>query len=117
MDFKLNVYDEAGEVVKTYQKADVRISTGVCEDVLKYLDFEKLMKVDTENEKEVLSMAGGLLKMRSQYETIVRRIFPSMSEEEYRNTDMEEVSAMIWSIVQFSFGQMMGITEGKNRKG
>jgi len=116
MDFKLNVYNDDGSVRKTFEKHDIRISTGICEDVLRYVDFEKLVSLDTSNDAEVLSMVGGLMKMRGQYEGIVRRVFTDMSAEDYRDTDMQEVSGLIWDIVQYAITQMMGIGS-KNQKG
>ena len=114
MELKLNVYNH-GKVAKTYVASDFTLTTGLCEDALKLVDFDKLLASDMDQKRlgiEVLRLlSNGLDKFRPLF----LDMFEGMTEEEFRNTSIKELAKVVIEVVNYSVNELNAIT-GNNEK-
>ena len=113
MNLTLNIYD-GKNVVKTYEAEDFTLTTGVCEDIIKEIDIDKLTsgKLDqTALGMEVLKLVA---KSFSKFKPFLQNVFDGLTDEEYRNTSIKEVAGNVVKIVQYTVGELFSI--GSNSK-
>ena len=114
MELKLNIYNH-GKVVKTYVASDFTLTTGLCEDALKLVDFDRLLASDMDQKGlgiEVLRLlSNGLDKFRPFF----LDMFEGMTEEEFRNTSIKELARVVIEVVNYSVNELNAIT-GNNEK-
>ena len=114
MEVKLNIYNH-GKVVKTYVASDFTLTTGLCEDALKLVDFDRLLASDMDQKRlgiEVLRLlSNGLDKFRPFF----LDMFEGMTEEEFRNTSIKELARVVIEVVNYSVNELNAIT-GNNEK-
>ena len=114
MEVKLNIYNH-GKVVKTYVASDFTLTTGLCEDALKLVDFDRLLASDMDQKRlgiEVLRLlSNGLDKFRP---FLLGRC-EGMTEEEFRNTSIKELARVVIEVVNYSVNELNAIT-GNNEK-
>ena len=103
-------------MAKTYVASDFMLTTGLCEDALKLVDFDKLLASDMDQTRlgfEVLHLlSNGLDKFRPFF----LDMFEGMTEEEFRNTSMKELAKVVIEVVKYSVNELNAITgnNGKN---
>ena len=114
MEMKLNIYGKGGEVEKTYTSNSVKLKTGVCEDLLKIIDIDKMTDKNLSNEVLGVEMIKIVVKSYDIIKPLILDIFDGLTEEELRNTDVKEVAEVIKTAVVFTLNSLMGI--GNNSK-
>lgn len=116
MELKINIYN-GNEVEKTYVTNDFHLMTGTCEDILSIIDIEKLTGINLDAEdndsEAIMSLMSMVLKLFGQFNPIMKQIFPEMTDDEYRRTDIAEVTAIVWNVIKYTFGQLFRVA-GKN---
>lgn len=113
MEIKLNVYDKSNKVVKTYTANEVNLSFGVVEDVLALINVDTITntKDDVTLMKEVLKVVvGGFGTVK----TILKEIWPEITEDELRSTNIKEVANAIIAAVKFAFAEIELFPKPKN---
>lgn len=117
MELKLNVYN-GKTIEKTYTADDFTLTTGTCEDILNLIELDKLVNVslsdiedDTETMMKFMSIFLGLFK---QFNPIMKQVFVGLTDDEYRRTNMKEVSAIGWKIIQYTFAELFQVATVKN---
>ena len=113
MEIKLNVY-EGKTVVKTYTANEVTLSFGVVEDVLELIDTKKLAGADDDVAlmKEVIKIVTGAF---GQVKTILREVFPEITDDELRRTHLNEVAMAVVNIFKFSFAELGKFATSKTK--
>lgn len=110
MELKLNIYN-GNDIVKTYTVQDFRLKTGVCEDILDIVEIDKFSNLQNLSDDEALQLIPMLLKFSKQFKPIMLQVFPELTEEEYRNTDMSEVAGVAWGIIMHTISSLFNISE------
>lgn len=110
MELKLNIYNDTG-IEKTYVLQDFRLKTGVCEDILEIIEIDKLGNLQNMTDEDALQLIPMLLKFSKQFKPLMMQVFPELTEEEYKNTDMSEVAGVAWQIIMYTVGSLFNISE------
>ena len=113
MELKLNIYDDAGEIVKTHTVQDFRLKTGVCEDILDIVEIEKFGNLKNLSDDDALQLLPMMMKFYKQFKTLMMQVFPELTEDEYKNTEMSEVAGVAWNIIMHTITALFNIS-GKN---
>lgn len=112
MELKLNIYNDSG-IEKTYIVQDFRLKTGVCEDILEIVEIDKFSNLQNLSDDDALQLLPMMIKFSRQFRTIMMQIFPELTEEEYKNTDMSEVAGVAWQVIMYTISSLFNIS-GKN---
>lgn len=113
MELTLNVYD-GQKIEKTYTATDFVLTTGICEDVLKAVDIEKLNVTD---EKALgLEIIRIVVKSFDKFKPFVQSIFIGLTEEEYRRTAVKDIGRVLFKIITYTLNELsnVGANEPKN---
>ena len=108
MELKLNIY-KGKEIEKTYTADDFRLMTGTCEDLLNMIDMDMFSKLDGLSDEEAIKALSMIVGVFKQFKPIMKDIFPELTDDEYKRTDMKEVSAIAWHVIQYTFGQLFNV--------
>lgn len=112
MELKLNIYN-GKEIEKTYTAQDFRLTTGVCEDILNVIDIDQFVNLTDLSDEDALKLLPTMMKLAKQFNPIMKEVFPELTDDEYKRTDMGEVSAVAWQIIMYTIGQLFNVS-GKN---
>lgn len=113
MEFRLNIYN-GKNVEKTYTATEYELTTGVCEDLLKFVDIDKLTNQNTTQEELAIEVIKIVAKSFSKLLPFMQTIFDGLTEEEYRRTRIKEVGKLIVNIVMYTLAELFTI--GGNEK-
>lgn len=110
----LTVY-EAGDPVKTYEADETALDVGVCMDVLRLVRADVLLGGGEEAEGEIVRQVVAAL---FEFTPIVKRVFPGITDEEYRRCLPRDVGAVMLGIVTFAMTELMqvGGSAGPSKK-
>lgn len=114
MELKLNIYGRSGEVVKTYTANDFTLKTGVCEDVMELVDIDKLTSGNISNQMLGVEIIKIVAKSFNKIKPFMQDIFEGLTDEEYRNTSLEDVGKVVISVVKFTINRLYSV--GGNSK-
>lgn len=113
MKLELNIYD-GKKVVKTYEAEDFTLTTGVCEDIIKEIDIDKLTSGKLDQTALGMEVIKLVAKSFSKFKPFLQDVFDGLTDEEYRHTSIKEVSGNVVKIVQYTVGELFNI--GGNSK-
>lgn len=105
MELKLNIYDH-GKIEKTYVTDTCKIMFGTVEDLVDIIDLDKI----DDNKEVVKAVFKGFKLIRP----LLKDIFIGLNDDELRRTDTKELMALFTEIFKFSFGEFLGVSNGKN---
>lgn len=108
MKLELNVY-EKGKVIKTYTADDFTLTTGICEDLLKEVDIDKLTSGKLDKTSLGIEIIKLVVKSFPKFKPFLQETFVGLTDEEYKKTSIKEVANVIVSIVQFAVGELYNI--------
>lgn len=111
---ELNIYDNKGNIVKTYKTEYIYISTGIVEDIFKLVDIDKLLSKGTTQEELGAEMLKIVVKGWSNFKQIIMQIFDGLTEEEFKNTRLNEIVSIIFYILNNALSSLNNI--GTNEK-
>lgn len=112
MELKLNVYDGRA-VIKTYSARDFTLKTGVCEDILKFVDIDKF-NGGLNDETMLLEVVKIVIKAFSKFKPLMQEIFDGLTDEEYENTSIKEVAQVVVQVITYTITELFTITNSKN---
>lgn len=114
MELKLNVYDGT-KVKKTYTALDFTLMTGICEDIMLFVDIDKLTGGNLSQQQLGIEVFKIVAKSFSKFKPFLQDIFVGLTDDEYRHTSIKEVAKVILTIVNYTVNEMMSIGgESKN---
>lgn len=105
----LTVYDGMN-VVKEYSYDTEYLTVGICEDVFRLADVDALLKTGGDGASEV---ARNIVRAVMDFYPIAKRLFPEMTEDEYRACLPKDVSALLMGIISYGLTQLAGASSGK----
>lgn len=109
MELALKIYN-GKEVIKTYTAETVDFSFGVVEDILDALDFESMK---TGDKKELAAM---VIKCSKQLKPFLRDIFPGVTNEEIRNTHIQNLIEVFRGLYAFATAELGAAAAGSDEK-
>lgn len=109
MELKLNIYNDKG-IEKTYVVQDFRLKTGICEDILDIVEIDKFSNLQNLSDDDALQLLPMLMKLSKQFKPIMMQVFPELTEEEYKNTEMSEVAGVAWGIIMHTISSLFNIS-------
>lgn len=109
MELKLNIYN-GNEIEKTYITQDFRLSTGVCEDIINVIDIEQFANLNNLSDEDALKLLPTMMKLAKQFNPIMKQVFPELTDDEYKRTDMSEVSAVAWQVIMYTITQLFNVS-------
>lgn len=110
MDLKLNIYKKK-EIVKTYTAETYNLRFGVVEDLLNVIDIDNIQAEDkTQLLKAIVKVLASSMDI---VKPLLKDIFDGLTDEEIRDTYINEIVDVLSNIVTYSINQ---ITKGNNGK-
>ena len=121
MELKLNIYDDDGQIVKTYSSHDFDLMTGTCEDILKAIDIDRIMANMKNTEMLGQEIIRVVLVGYDKFRPFIFKAFRGLTEEEFAHTKMKEVGHIITSIAIYTINELFSILgtpkkDGKEKK-
>lgn len=115
MELKLNVY-KGKKIEKTYTADDFTLMTGVCEDIIKLVDIDRLTSGALDDQAMGIEIIKIVVKGFDKFRPFLKDVFEGLTDEEYRRTSIKEVAGVILQIVQYTVGELFNIggTDSKN---
>lgn len=112
MELKLNIYD-GHKVDKTYTTQSFVLKTGVCEDILKYVNIDKFTGKLNDNDMlmEVLKI---VTRAFSKFKPLMQDIFQGLTDKEYEKTSIKEVGQVVFQVISYTIGELFNISNSKN---
>lgn len=104
----LNIYkkENKSEIEKTYTAEGYRMMFGTLQDIMAVIDLDKMK---SGNETELMMMA---VKGFDLIAPIVMDVFPGLTEEELRRTDLNDLAFLIVDIAREALGTMRSLKRG-----
>lgn len=109
MELKLNIYDDEGQIVKTYSSHDFDLMTGTCEDILKAIDIDRIMASMKNTEMLGQEIIRVVLVGYDKFRPFIFKAFRGLTEEEFAHTKMKEVGHIITSIAIYTINELFSI--------
>lgn len=114
MELKLAVY--AGrEVAKTYVADEQDLTVGICEDVLRMVDVDKIPAMDTDP-AALQAVTASIIRAFMGFREVAKRLFDGLTDEEYRQCLPADVGAVMMGIVTYSLTCLMGASGPKAKR-
>lgn len=105
---RLNIYEE-GKVRKTYETEKGRILYGTIEDLAGAIDPDKI----TEGKDGRLELGKSVLKVIPLVRPMLKEIFPGITDEEIRKTDLKEMISVITELIKYETDQLLSIGDSE----
>jgi hypothetical protein len=100
-EFKLNVYDDEGNVIKTCSAVPAHFKFGAIRSLMELLNIDSIE--DTTGLLKTIYSAWNELIM------ILNQCFPDMEYDDWENIPLDELVPTTMSILKYSFGEIMKI--------
>lgn len=113
MKLILNIY-KGKEIVKTYEANDFTLMTGVCEDIIKIIDIDKLTSGKLDDKALGIEVIKVVATSFSKFKPFLQDVFEGLTDDEYRHTSIKEVAKVVVTIVQYTIGELFNV--GENSK-
>ena len=108
---KLNIYSKK-KIAKTYEADTYDLMFGTVEDVANAINLDALK---TGEDVEIIKMAGNLvLSSMDTVKDLLKDIFDGLTDEEIKNTKVQEIAVVLVDVVKFTIGQLNLLPHSKN---
>lgn len=107
MELKLNIYNDKDEIIKTYRRESYSIRMRLLKDIIETLDLDNLTKaLNGKTTEENIALVDIIAKfVTNAYGTVqdlMLRVFPEMTQEEFLDTNVNEVINVVKNLVLYS---------------
>ena len=107
MKLTLHIYDDNGNVKKTYERDDYSIKMKQLKKIIETLKLDKLGKLlngkTKEENVELVNLASDfVLNSLETVQWLICDIFGGMTEEEYENTYLQEVANVLIALGKYT---------------
>lgn len=107
MNLVLKVYDDKGNVEKTYESTTYDLMFGT---VMSLMDLLKIEEIDDQVE-----MLKTIYNAWDEIKTVLSGVFPDVTEKDWKHVKVKELLPIIVEIAKFSVNEMFSIpTDSKN---
>lgn len=106
MEFKINVYDKSGKIVKTCTAKPMELTFGAVRTLM------EVLKVDS-----ITNTSDMLKTIFDAWETlrdVLNGCFTEMTDADWEYVRMKELAPVVMSMLRYSFAEMMTIPQEKN---
>ncbi len=112
MQLNLNIY-KGKMVEKVYTADEFDIMFGTVEDLINLIDVDRLSGNVTDT--DFIGAVATLLKGGfGQVKTLLKELFPDVTDEELKRTKMKEVLAILVQVLKYGFTEMAAAGNAKN---
>lgn len=108
MNISIKVYGEKNKVVKECTAQTVNIKFGVIRAIMELLKADTISD-STELVKRVLGAWDQLIKL-------LDGSFPDMTDDDWNNVDLKDVTKCVWDILAFTIKEVAKIPMEKNEE-
>ncbi len=108
MELKLNVYN-GGKIQKIYETDSFHLEYGTVIDLLNIVDLDEM-----KNSKDKSKQVQMILKLLPELNPLVKSVFPEMTDEEIRHTDVKEIIRFFTVVFHEASGMIHGISSQGN---
>lgn len=108
MELKLPIRNK-GKVVKTYTANTYDIEMGICENLIKLIEIEKL--VDNDGNLRVGEIIKIVVKNYEQFKELIHDIFPEMTEEEFTHISIFDIKDFLVNLGIDVYKRLFNFTE------
>ena len=108
----MNIY-RGREIEKVYTADEYDIMFGTVEDLINLIDVDSLTggKTDADFVGAVAALLkGGISSVRS----LLKEIFPEVTDDELKRVKMKDVVAILVNVLKYGFVNMSGASNSKN---
>ncbi len=106
MQLNLNIYN-GREVEKVYTANEFDIMFGTVEDLIELIDVDKFSGGATD--LDFITAIATLLKGgMEQVKSLLKELFPEVTEEELKRTKVREVLEILMQVLKYGFSNMAG---------
>lgn len=109
MNLELKIYGKDEDVVRVAKGKGTTVKFGIIRRIMKLIDIEK-----ETNSFEVMKKVLGAWE---EVEELLGSVFPDVTEEEWDNVDIGEVSGILIEIAKMAMKRMAGIPTDPNTVG
>lgn len=107
MKLTLHIYDENGNVKKTYEREDYSIKMKQLKRIIETLELDKVGKLligkTKENDVELVNFASGfVLNSWETVQDLICNIFTGMTSEEYENAYVSEIANVLIALGKYT---------------
>lgn len=111
---ELNI-KENGKIIKTYKAETFTLTMGVCEDILKNIDIDKILNYQTISKDELaIEILKIVTKSFPSFKNVLMDMFSGLTEEEYRKASITDVAGAIFAAINHMISELNSI--GGNKK-
>ncbi|MCI7304110.1 MAG: hypothetical protein SOR93_11010 [Clostridiales Family XIII bacterium] len=103
---KLDIKNNAGEVVKTFETDTVTIKYGIIRDFVKIIDMDKL--------DDDMAVFGMLTEAFEPFEKLLKSIFPDLTDEDLDNIDVVDLVPLFQELLVYIMRKIKGLPKSKN---
>lgn len=108
MELILDIY-ENGKIKKTYKANEFMLLTGICEDILRDVNIDKLTSGKLTNDQLGIEIIKIVAKNFPKFRPFLQDVFFGLTEDEYRHTSIKDVGKVIFQIVQYTVNDLYSI--------
>lgn len=118
MELKLDIYDEKGNgIVKTYTCHEFHILTGTCEDLLEAVNIDSMINNNKFDAEAIgLTITKLVTTNYKKFRPILMNCFDGITEDEFKRTDITQVTQNIMKIIMFVLTEMFAVSGGSSKK-
>ena len=98
MEMKLNVYDENGNISKTYAASEFDLMWGTVEDLVDCIDIDKV--------NYTVAVGKMILQALPQLKPLLKQIFPGLADSEIRRTKVKELIPIFMNAFTYAFQEI-----------
>lgn len=112
MQLNLNIY-RGRNVEKVYTANEFDIMFGTVEDLIELVDADRLSGNVSDTDfiaAIVVLLKGGF----SQVKSLLKEVFPDVTDEELKRTKMKEIVSILVQILKYGLSEMSGASSSKN---
>ncbi len=108
MELKLNVYN-GQKIEKTYTATNFVLTTGICEDVLRAIDIDKMTGATLDEKTLGVEIIKIVVKSFDKFRPFLQQIFEGLTDEEYARTAVKDVGRVLFKIVTYTISELSNI--------
>lgn len=123
MELALKIYDDAGEVVKTFQRSGFKVKMKILKRFIKIVDLNALAALlgaeekesSEESNKRLIAEIGKMVSGSYELiEELTLSVFPEMTPEEFEEIAIDDLAVFVINMVKFSAKTVGLAATGKN---
>ena len=105
----LNVYDDKGNVTKTFTAETFKIKTGTVVKLIRMLG-------EVTGEDDDLDNLDTIVRIIDDIKPILKTVFRGITDDDLENTDFDELLPVTMDVIRYSFDQIKLVGDHKKKQ-